>query len=345
MSRRPRFGVVAFCVLVTLPFTEVASECTKYSLIQNAGFTGGPLYLRWPCAASIALGCVNCPGDAWNAGVERAKNSWAGQNSSYSFTSGSNVVWVTANWPANLVDLHTTGAAMEYTQDVNGYINVGSIWINNADNWFEVGYDTPSAGYVDFESVMIHEIGHVLGLADADCFSVMSALSTQEYDRYPHSLDGEAIDLLYCCGAQNRVLASGEVVQLPTSCGDINPAAEISGLRVSSGGVAWTVWHEQETSEYLVEGLPVLEGPGVTLAREGAGIGPHSVQLGPHSFPYLRLVEVENGGARTVLDVIGAQAAPTVDATETRAGTAEQAAIVAPPHAALPTGERVIMVL
>jgi len=171
MNRRARAGAVSFLAWLALSFADATAECTKYSLLQESGVTNGHLYRQWRCSADIGLGgCANCPAeDAEEFGtvVQSAAASWASESSSYSIVPLANVQWVDYQWPSNFVDGRCPGGMNINTIDSDGYITENIIYVNNWNfgiSWSAVPY----SGYYDFESILIHEMGHALGLRVRD---------------------------------------------------------------------------------------------------------------------------------------------------------------------------------
>jgi hypothetical protein len=157
-------------------------------------------------------------------------------------------------------------------------------------------------GYFDFESSVLHEIGHVLGLNHGNCPGMVmhDTLDPETCRRMLGSVDIDAIKYLYCVGCQ---IASPSAV---ADCGDDactpdNPVAKIAGFNFIAGTAVWETLEEEGTASYVVEGCSAPNGIGLAdLATEPSGVGVHRVSVNPGTFPFMRLVEVEVSGARFV---------------------------------------------
>lgn len=63
--------------------------------------------------------------------------------------------------------------------------SVGTVWLNGAMTWADASMDHPTTGSIDFNTVVAHEFGHVLGMDDSTEAGIMNALYSG-----PQHLDG-----------------------------------------------------------------------------------------------------------------------------------------------------------
>ncbi len=256
-------------------------------LVENTN-PNGPIYNRWRWGTEISYKASNVPAHFPNAisRIDAAFTNWSlmiDRISANNNEMSSNIIIFIDPWTGN----PGAAAAIDIFFDADGYINSFMIYVN-ADSFFAEGMgwdgsDCPPLDRIDLESVMLHEIGHVLGLGQMEpqCYSssIMAELITWgACRRYPFTDDWQATYILYP---------------------PYNPAATISGFAVRDGVASWKVSSEYNTVGYEIEGCLEPNGPGIPLAvTELAGIGYHTIPISDPGVPLLRLVEVEKSGMR-----------------------------------------------
>ena len=298
--------MTAVCMIIqTLGMASANGQCTPTDLLRINNMVGPILWVRWKSGASIPVGWVNTPPTtAFETGLNAAKSKWDAVNTDYSFASGSNVIYVYGPWPPS--GDPRAGAAAEAEPGPSGYIEASTIWVRDEDvTW---GHNCDAAK-TDFPSVILHEVGHVLGLAQADpiCTNtvMMPLLLPGDCRTSLFQNDKDAINSLYCGSNPRQIaaLAQGSDYQAVFDCEERYPAAEINDFAVVNGNATWTALFEYETLEYVLEGCHTANGPGTALVTEGPGIGRHSVAVPTSEFPLIRLREVETSGATWVRGV------------------------------------------
>ena len=88
-------------------------------------------------------------------------------------------------------------------------------------------------------------------------------------------------------------------------------AAGVTNFEVQSDVASWEVVAELNTAGYEIEGaFDAHTSPGISLGvSEAPGLGPHSVSVAGHSYPFYRLIEVETDGFRSLTGVASSQPA------------------------------------
>jgi len=199
--------------------------------------------------------------------------------------------------------------------DANGYISSIEIKMDGSLVWWESEnscppYNDPQfPNYLpDFYSVVLHEIGHVLGLGDVTC---PDPVMTDTYaggtcKRSLTTDDQTAIQFLY--DGTHFMFGSNRV----DACSNPdNPDADVSAMTYVDGNVKWHTLREQNTGHYVIEGCRQLNGVGAEpLAEEASGLGVHIVPVTAGDYPLLRLVEVESTGRRILREITASVTPP-----------------------------------
>lgn len=60
--------------------------------------------------------------------------------------------------------------------------SVGTVWLNGAMTWTDASTDHPTTGSIDFNTVVAHEFGHMLGMDDSTEAGIMNALYSGPQD-------------------------------------------------------------------------------------------------------------------------------------------------------------------
>jgi hypothetical protein len=298
-----------FCVVVLVSailltgfvHRVAAGLCTIMDVMTLNPAVAPPSYIRWGAGSSISYsfaGSYPPPSSLFNSALESAKSKWDQESPNFSFASGAeNVLWIASGWVGYPNYLAVT------SQPISGWITSTDTQING--QYYSWTTNEASTDTLDFETLMVHEIGHVLGLKQGGSCSETVMIEGQgksDRRRDTMSLDQEAIDYLYCDpSGQMAAISSGAQVTA-TTC-DNNSAVEIIGFNVVEGVAEWTSLYEYGTAEYVLEGCNEPNGPGTPLVTEPPRIGEHRVVLPKSGFSLFRLVEMVASGRRHTVGV------------------------------------------
>jgi hypothetical protein len=263
--------------------------CTAANLLRTGasyGYAGLP-YQRWLDPAGIPAGWSNSPDGNYDLSLSNAIAQWEGAHNLLNFTDAGNIQFTSI----------ATGSLGQVwpSHDINtGYLDDCLMEINSDyKNQFSFGcVDDPNKYCL--ESVLIHELGHVLGFKDTpgnvctNYQSVMdSTLSITETHCALRTVDEEALEILYPCPETEQMLAkitSGQKIDMRTITCD-RPVAKVSDFRVESGYAKWTVIHEFNTKEYILQGCSDVNGIGIDIISDEPGYGEHSLKLPANKYP------------------------------------------------------------
>jgi hypothetical protein len=122
------------------------------------------------------------------------------------------------------------------------------VWLNNDDgprNWY-TGSGTPPGGYLDFESVVLHEFGHALGLGHTPvAAAVMYYQSSWDPKRDLHSDDIAGINFIYpTLDLPTAMAGPDQTVQGAVGGGDFVHVDGSSSLTTPDGGSLSYAWSQ-----------------------------------------------------------------------------------------------------
>jgi hypothetical protein len=230
-------------------------------------------------------------------------NHWDAEVGSIKFKYGlvnNNIIPVFSGWPAAI---DSAGGYTE-TYPTQGTITSFSIRINfdtyPHSNWSNTVCD-PSKLFV--KRVVLHEIGHGIGLTHGHCpGEIMDSTTTfGDCNTTFGQHDKGAVNFMYSCTRNHFIAFLTEGDYCPP-CED-DPVAETSSLKIEDGIASWVSHFEYQTREYLLEATETPNGRGEIIAIEEPGLGEHIVALPKSKKRFIRLVEIDNYGRRTIRDV------------------------------------------
>jgi hypothetical protein len=333
---------LSLAIVVAALWANPASpdDCDNVFKFLNPNRAGNPAHLRWQQGAQIPLGCTNCT-ETQNGHIEDGADRWNDiSGGKYSFGSGTNIAWKTTTWTSSHDLMLTT-----VTPPTLGapYITEGVVEMDGtrSDWWFGISCDGIGDGF-DFQSAIVHEVGHVLGLADVICSGAAMHEELNEgectFRRWLSTEDETAIEYLYC--TESQLAAAGNPgVYASDACTPDDPVARVGPLNYVKGRAFWVTLEEEGTSHYVIEGCRTPNGQGlIDLVEDPAGIGLHSVPVDPRGNPLLRLVEVEETGKRVVRGITSRQPGGTTSPIPSPSSGRLPRGALCPPASALCAG-------
>ncbi len=274
---------LAFFIASVIATPCPADDCNDVTKFLYATGGSNPPYLRWN--TPIPFGCSNC-GEVENNIISECRGLW-GEVSGGEFTVGTvaSVSWKFTTWTGGHNLMQTTPTGSPYLTSTFTELDGTRVdwWIN------ETSTDGMGNNY-DFYTAILHELGHALGLKHANCGEAVmnDTLDPGDHQRFLGCPDMAAVRVAY--DVQDKLVTN-------SACED-NPVAEVVDFRYAEGVVSFTVVHEWNTQEYLIEGCDLPRGEGFTLAVDKPFVGTHTIAIVADGFKWLRLTEVETSGKR-----------------------------------------------
>ncbi len=307
MSTKPQFVFVVLAAFVAASPTTIRAQCLfGWSHLIRQAPNGH--YYKWPTCSYIPYSLSYVPANPPDAPqeIEAAFSKWNALSDQYQFfagqcafengTEGCGVVEFTTGPPGQRPGYADAIPISPGSNVLAGFY----IELNLRDYQWTTTCDPTKA---DVQTIMLHEIGHAIarfnnleGAYTAPCPTVMKGWDPGSpcWDDVM-SFDATAIAEVY----PPLGLANLAISMSPGTC-DFNPAAEVADFHVRDGVATWTVQHEWQTKEYVLEGSQTTNGAGTELVTDPPSLGMHSVPLPETSFPIIRLVEVGASGRRHV---------------------------------------------